>query len=91
LHCGILVASAPADYVRQAKRLGGRAIHGHLKFCRKLYREIARLLAVQNAIDIGGDATKEVYPVGSVGEQTAVLVDDDPDAENQSSSSLSAR
>jgi hypothetical protein len=31
-----------------------------------------RLLAAQNAIDIGGGATPEVYLVVSVGEQTAV-------------------
>src|SRR5262249_11883942 len=35
------------------------------------HREIARLLASQNAIDIGGGAAKEVYHVDSVGEQTA--------------------
>ena len=34
--------------------------------------EIARLLAAQDAINIGGGATPEVYPVGSVGEQTTV-------------------
>jgi hypothetical protein len=26
-------------------------VHGHLKFCRKLHREITRLRAAQNAID----------------------------------------
>src|SRR5262249_11022958 len=39
----------------------------------KLNREIARLLAAQNAIDIGGGTTKGVYPVSSVGEQAAVF------------------
>ena len=34
--------------------------------------KIARLLAAQNAIDIGGGTTIDVYPVGSVGEQAAV-------------------
>jgi hypothetical protein len=33
---------------------------------------IARLLAAQNAIDIGGGTTIAVYRVGSVGEQTAL-------------------
>jgi len=28
--------------------------HDHLEFCRKLHREIARLRAAQDAIDIGG-------------------------------------
>jgi hypothetical protein len=34
-------------------------------------RKIARLRATQDAIDIGGGATKGVYRVGSVGKQTA--------------------
>jgi hypothetical protein len=29
----------------ETKRLGGLEIHGHLEFCRKLNREIARLRA----------------------------------------------
>src|SRR6516164_4714891 len=56
----------------KAERLGGLEVQDHLEFCRKLYREIARLLAAQNAIDIGGGATPRVYRVGSVGEQTTV-------------------
>jgi hypothetical protein len=36
-------------------------------------KSIAGLLAAQNAIHIGGGTTKEVYPVDSVGEQTAVF------------------
>src|SRR6516162_2148018 len=56
----------------KAKRLGGLEVHGHLELGRKLHREIARLLAAQDAINIGGGATPEVYPVGSVGEQTGV-------------------
>src|SRR6516164_4132683 len=51
---------------------GGLAVHDHLELGRKLHREIARLLAAQNAIDISGGATKEVHTVGSIGEQTAV-------------------
>src|SRR5215470_11082368 len=46
---------------RKAKRLGGLEVHGHLKFCRKLHREIARLRAAQNAINISGGPTKVVY------------------------------
>ena len=37
----------------KAERRGGLAVHDHLKFRRKLHREIARLLAAQDAIDIG--------------------------------------
>src|SRR5262249_27191223 len=51
---------------------GGLAVPDHLEFCRQLPREIARLFAAQNAIDIGGGATKGVHLVESVGEQTAV-------------------
>ena len=43
----------------KTERRRGPAVHDHLKFCRKLHREIARLLAAQDAIDIGGGATKE--------------------------------
>src|SRR6516162_1057496 len=49
----------------KAERLGGLEVHDHLEFCRKLHRKIARLLAAQNAIDIGGGTTKVVYHVGS--------------------------
>ena len=38
----------------EAKRLGGLEVQDHLVFHRKLHREIARLVAAQNVIDIGG-------------------------------------
>ena len=47
---------------RKTERRGGLAVHDHLEFGRQLHREIARLLAAQNAIDIGGGATKEGLP-----------------------------
>src|SRR6516164_7269348 len=50
----------------------GLEVQDHLKLCRKLHREIARLRAAQDAIHIGGGTTKEVYRVDSVGEQAAV-------------------
>src|SRR6516164_8762293 len=56
----------------KTERRGGLAVHDHLVFHRKLHREIARLRAAQNAIDISGGATPAVYLVGSVGEQTAI-------------------
>src|SRR5215471_1503492 len=56
----------------KTERRSGLAVHDHLELGRKLHREIARLLAAQNAIHIGGGATIEVYPVDSVGEQAAV-------------------
>ena len=46
-----------------AKRLGGLEVQDHLEFGRELHREIARFLAAQDSIDIGGGATKEVYLV----------------------------
>ena len=45
---------------RKPERRGGLAVHDHLEFCWKLHREIARLLAAQDAIDIGGGTTKIV-------------------------------
>src|SRR5262249_35239284 len=56
----------------KAKRAGGLEIQDHLELGRKLHREITRLLAAQNAINIGGGGTKEVYRVDSVGEQTTL-------------------
>src|SRR5215475_8082576 len=56
----------------KAECLGGLEVHGHLELGRKLHRQIARLFAAQNAIDIGGGAVKDVYHVDSVGEQSAV-------------------
>src|SRR6516225_9933846 len=57
---------------RKAKRLGGLAVHGHLELGRELHREIARFLAAQNAIHIGGGAAEVVYPIDCIREQTAV-------------------
>src|SRR5215831_5212892 len=57
---------------RKAKRLGGLEVHDHLVFRRKLHREIARLLASHDAIDVSGGTTPDVYLIGSVGEQTAL-------------------
>jgi len=45
-----------------AKPRGGLEVQDHL-FGRELHREIARFLAAQDSIDIGGGATKEVYLV----------------------------
>ena len=56
----------------KAERLGGLEVQDHLKFCWQLHREITRLRAAQNAIDISGRATIEAYRVDSVGEQAAV-------------------
>src|SRR5262249_52421183 len=42
---------------RQTERLGGLEVYGHLEFRRKQHREIARLRAAQNAIDVTGGTT----------------------------------
>jgi hypothetical protein len=55
-----------------AERLGGLEVQDHLVFRRKLHREIARLLAAQDAIHVRGGATRNVCLVGSIGEQAAV-------------------
>src|SRR5215467_1964376 len=47
----------------KAERRGGLAVHDHLELGWKLHREIARFRAAQNAIDIGGGATPDVYQV----------------------------
>src|SRR5262249_58024903 len=57
---------------RKAERGGGLAVQDYLKSRRKLHREIARLLAAQDAIRHRRRRTIEVYRVGSVGEQTAL-------------------
>src|SRR6516162_10642264 len=49
----------------KAERVGGLAVHNHLELGRKLHREIARLLAAQDAIHIRGGATIAVYLVDS--------------------------
>src|SRR6516225_704400 len=56
----------------KTERRGGLAVDDHFELGRKLHREIARFIAAQNAIHIGGGATVGLYPVGCVGEQAAV-------------------
>src|SRR5262249_23954404 len=55
----------------KTERLGGLEVDDHLKFCRQLNGKVRRLRAAQNAIDISGGPTNNVYLVGSIGEQTA--------------------
>src|SRR6516165_5939664 len=47
----------------KAERRGGLAVHDHLEPGRELHREIARLRAAQNPINISGGATPGVYQV----------------------------
>jgi hypothetical protein len=53
---------------RKTERRGGLAVHEHLELGRKLNGKLRWLRAAQDAIDISGRATKEVYPVDAVGD-----------------------
>jgi hypothetical protein len=59
----LIIASAQQNRwgYRKPERVGGLAVHDHLELGRKLHRKIARFIAAQNAIHIGGGATKGVY------------------------------
>ena len=47
----------------EAKRLGGRHIEHGLVFHRQLHRQIGRLLALKDAVDVGGGAASKAYLV----------------------------
>ena len=47
----------------EAKRLGGRHIEHGLVFHRQLHRQIGRLLALKDAVDVGGGAASMAYLV----------------------------
>jgi hypothetical protein len=57
---------------RKAERLGGLGVETHHKFGRQLNRQVCRLCATENAIDVGGRAAILIEVVCSVGKQTAV-------------------
>ena len=40
----------------EAERLGGLEVDGQLEFGRRLYRQIGRLLPLEDAIDVSGSA-----------------------------------
>ena len=47
----------------EAKRLGGRHIEHGLVFHRQLHRQIGQLLALKDAVDVGGGAASMAYLV----------------------------
>jgi hypothetical protein len=47
----------------EAQRLGGRHIEHGLVFHRQLHRQIGRLLALKDAVDVGGGAASMAYLV----------------------------
>src|SRR5262249_23853967 len=57
----------------EAKRLGGLQIDHQLELCRKLDRQVTRLFALENAIDVGRCASEEVGAIDSIRRQPAVL------------------
>ena len=50
----------------KTERLGSLEVHDHLELARELHREVARLRAAQNAIDISGAATPGVASKRSI-------------------------
>ena len=42
----------------KTERRGGLAVHDHLELGRELHRKIARLLAAQDAIHVGGSSSR---------------------------------
>jgi hypothetical protein len=57
----------------KAERLGRFDVDGHLEFDRQLNGKVRRLCATEDAIDIGGGATKDISYVWPVGKQTAAF------------------
>ena len=56
---------------REAERLGGLEVDHQLELDRGLDGKLARLLALEDAIDIGRRAPKIIGQVNSVGQQAA--------------------
>jgi hypothetical protein len=55
----------------EAKRLGGLEVDHQLVFGRRLHRQIGRLLALEDAIDIAGRATVLVDHIVPIGDKAA--------------------
>src|SRR4029453_5694005 len=53
----------------QAERLGSLEIDYQLVFRRCLYRQISRLLASEDAVDVSGRSSEHIHWVGAVGHQ----------------------
>src|SRR5262245_4969468 len=56
----------------EAENFGGLEVDHQLVFGRRLYREVSRLLALEDAIDVAGGAPMQVDSVGPVGDETSV-------------------
>ena len=53
----------------EAERFGRFQIDDQLIFCRRLYRQVCRLLALEDAIDVAGGAPELVKDIWTVGDQ----------------------
>ena len=55
----------------EAERLGGLEVDHQFELGRRLHRQVGRLLALENAIDVAGRAPELVDPIRPVGDQAA--------------------
>ena len=55
----------------EAERLGGLEVDHQLVFGRRLHRQVGRLLALEDAVDVAGRAPILVDDIGPVGDQAA--------------------
>src|SRR5262245_39403587 len=56
----------------EAERLGGLEVEDHLVLCRRLHRQVGRLLASENAVNITCGPPIKVEYVGAVVDQSAL-------------------
>ena len=55
----------------EAERLGGLEVDDQLVLGRRLHRQVGRLLALEDAIDVAGRASVLVDEIGPIGDQAA--------------------
>ena len=55
----------------EAERLGGLEVDHQLEFGRCLHRQVGRLLALEDAVDVAGRAPVLVDKIGPIGDQPA--------------------
>ena len=53
----------------EAKRLGGLEVDDQVVFGRGLYRQVGRLLTLEDAVDVFGRTTERFDPIRAVGNQ----------------------
>ena len=73
-HLYSITSSARASSGRrhgEAERLGGLEVDHQLVLGRRLHRQVGRLLALEDAIDVAGRAPVLVDQIGPIGDQAA--------------------